>query len=137
MHSIINSRKPRVSCVLSSIEFDKNKEPFKFALGNILAGGAAGFTSCLLFYPLDFARTRLTVDVGKSCSDRQFANVFDLYRQIFQSDGIRGIYRGLGLTLALTALYRSTYFGLYDTGKAYLFPDNKKQSFFAMWAFGT
>ena len=38
---------------------------FRFFLGNVLAGGAAGVTSLVFVYPLDFARTRLGVDVGK------------------------------------------------------------------------
>ena len=38
---------------------------FRFLLGNVMAGGAAGVTSLFVVYPLDFARTRLGVDVGK------------------------------------------------------------------------
>src|SRR5687768_3712803 len=34
-------------------------------LGNMASGGAAGATSLAVVYPLDFARTRLAVDVGK------------------------------------------------------------------------
>lgn len=36
------------------------------ALRNVIAGGAAGATSLLVAYPLDLARTRLALDVGKS-----------------------------------------------------------------------
>lgn len=38
---------------------DKDKQFFRFFLGNVLAGGAAGMTSLVFVYPLDFARTRL------------------------------------------------------------------------------
>ena len=38
---------------------DKNKDFWKFFAGNLAAGGAAGATSLLIVYPLDFARTRL------------------------------------------------------------------------------
>ena len=37
---------------------DKNKDFWKFFAGNLAAGGAAGATSLLIVYPLDFARTR-------------------------------------------------------------------------------
>lgn len=34
-------------------------------MANLASGGAAGATSLCVVYPLDFARTRLGVDVGK------------------------------------------------------------------------
>ena len=45
--------------------YNSKKEPFKFFIGNCLSGGAAGATSLVFVYPLDFARTRLAVDMGK------------------------------------------------------------------------
>jgi len=39
-------------------------------LGNVASGGAAGATSSLFVYPLDFARTRLAADIGKGGADR-------------------------------------------------------------------
>ena len=44
--------------------------------GNMASGGAAGATSLLVVYPLDFARTRLAVDVGKG-SNREFTGTVD------------------------------------------------------------
>jgi solute carrier family 25 (mitochondrial adenine nucleotide translocator), member 4/5/6/31 len=44
---------------------NSEKQFFRFLLGNVMAGGAAGMTSLIFVYPLDFARTRLGVDVGK------------------------------------------------------------------------
>ena len=50
----------------------KPKEDFwKFFAGNLASGGAAGATSLLFVYPLDFARTRLGADVGKGAT-RQY-----------------------------------------------------------------
>lgn len=34
-------------------------------MANLASGGAAGATSLRVVYPLDFARTRLGVDIGK------------------------------------------------------------------------
>jgi solute carrier family 25 (adenine nucleotide translocator) protein 4/5/6/31 len=45
--------------------YDRKKQPGMFFVGNILSGGAAGASSLLFVYPLDFARTRLAVDVGQ------------------------------------------------------------------------
>jgi len=35
-----------------------------------MAGGAAGATSLLFVYPLDFGRTRLAADIGKGKAER-------------------------------------------------------------------
>ena len=45
--------------------------------GNLIAGGWAGVSSTIVFYPLEFLRTRLAVDVGKEKLDRQFNHSFD------------------------------------------------------------
>lgn len=50
--------------------YKAKENPFKFALGNILAGGIAGSCSMCVVYPLDFARTRLGTDMGKDKSSR-------------------------------------------------------------------
>ena len=45
--------------------YNPKQQPFMFFLGNMASGGAAGATSLMFVYPLDFARTRLAADVGK------------------------------------------------------------------------
>ena len=45
---------------------DRKQNPAKFFLGSLLAGGFAGSFSLIFVYPLDFARTRMGVDIGKS-----------------------------------------------------------------------
>ena len=45
-------------------------QKLKFAVGSILAGGSAGASTLMLTYPLDYARTRLSADVGKTSKDR-------------------------------------------------------------------
>ena len=44
-------------------------------------------------YPLDFARTRLGADVGKSAAERQFNGIFDCMRKIVKADGPTGLYQ--------------------------------------------
>merc|ERR1711887_520232 len=54
---------------------DKKKTPGRFFVGNLASGGAAGATSLCFVYPLDFARTRLAADIGKSGADREFSGL--------------------------------------------------------------
>ncbi len=50
-----------------------------FFMGNMASGGAAGATSLMFVYPLDFARTRLAADVGKGKKggEREFSGLVD------------------------------------------------------------
>ena len=100
---------------------------WKFFLGNVLSGGAAGATSLLVVYPLDFARTRLGGDVGKG-SERQFNGLIDCLTKIAKSDGIAGLYRGLlgliedflilkGFTLPMPSCWASWMVSCYASWK--------------------
>jgi len=99
------------------------------------SGGAAGATSLMFVYPLDFTRTRLAADVGKGDGKREFTGLIDCIQKIFKSDGMYGLYRGFGISVVGIIFYRAAYFGSFDTGKAMMFPDAKKANFFAMWGF--
>ena len=105
-----------------------------FFLGNMASGGAAGASSLLFVYPLDFARTRLAMDVG-SGKDRQFTGLADCLVKVAKSDGPQGLYRGFGISVVGIIFYRAAYFGCFDTGKAFLFGKGKSESILAMWAF--
>lgn len=94
---------------------DPGKEPYKFYIGNIVSGGVGGAAASILTYPLDFTRTRLAVDIGKHPSDRLYHGAVDCMRKVLQSDGWTGLYRGASLALPVFILYRSLYFGLYDS----------------------
>lgn len=77
---------------------DKNTQFGRFFLGNLASGSAAGATSLCFVYPLDFARTRLAADVGKSGA-REFNGLGDCLSKIFKSDGLIGLYRGFGASM--------------------------------------
>jgi solute carrier family 25 (adenine nucleotide translocator) protein 4/5/6/31 len=49
---------------------DVKKEKAKYLAMSLLSGGIAGSFSLLFVYPLDFARTRLGADIGKSGAER-------------------------------------------------------------------
>ncbi|XP_043248679.1 ADP,ATP carrier protein-like [Colletes gigas] len=91
--------------------------------GNLASGGAAGATSLLFVYPLDFARTRLAADIGKA-DKREFKGLGDCLVKIFKTDGFFGLYRGFNVSVQGIIIYRAAYFGLYDTSKSML-PDPK------------
>ena len=43
--------------------------------------------------------------------------IFGCLREAFAKEGLRGIYRGALISFLGVAVFRSTYFGIYDTFK--------------------
>jgi solute carrier family 25 (adenine nucleotide translocator) protein 4/5/6/31 len=110
--------------------FNPKTDFWKFFFGNLASGGAAGATSLMVVYPLDFARTRLAADVGKGAADRQFTGLTDCLGKIYRSDGMKGLYQGFGVSVLGIIIYRACYFGGYDTLKRVLFSDGKTSILF-------
>ncbi|KAL0588217.1 putative bifunctional dTTP/UTP pyrophosphatase/methyltransferase protein [Plecturocebus cupreus] len=96
---------------------DKHTQFWRYFAGNLASGGAAGATSLCFVYPLDFARTRLAADVGKSGTEREFRGLGDCLVKITKSDGVRGLYQGFSVSVQGIIIYRAAYFGVYDTAK--------------------
>ena len=112
---------------------DKNTQFWRYFAGNLASGGAAGATSLCFVYPLDYARTRLGADVGKSTAERQYTGLLDCLVKTVKSDGIVGMYRGFVVSVQGIIIYRATYFGFFDTAKGML-PDPKNTPFLISFA---
>ncbi|KAJ1528228.1 ADP/ATP carrier protein, partial [Nowakowskiella sp. JEL0078] len=107
--------------------------------GNLASGGAAGATSLLFVYSLDYARTRLANDnksSKKGGGERQFNGLLDVYRKTLAADGIAGLYRGFVISCVGIVVYRGLYFGLYDSIKPVLLTGGLKDNFLASFALG-
>ncbi|XP_055837125.1 ADP,ATP carrier protein-like [Episyrphus balteatus] len=111
---------------------DKNTQFWRYFMGNLASGGAAGATSLCFVYPLDFARTRLGADTGKT-GQREFTGLGDCLMKIFKSDGPIGLYRGFNVSVQGIIIYRAAYFGFYDTARGML-PDPKNTKLYISWA---
>ena len=90
---------------------DAKTQRGQYFLRSLLSGGLAGSFSLIFVYPLDFARTRLGADIGKSENERQFNGLFDCCKKIFLRDGIQGLYQGFGVSVVGIFTYRAFYFG--------------------------
>lgn len=111
---------------------DKHTQFWRYFMGNLASGGAAGATSLCFVYPLDFARTRLAADIGKA-GQREFKGLGDCLSKIFKSDGIGGLYKGFSVSVQGIIIYRAAYFGFYDTARGML-PDPKNTPLYISWA---
>ena len=90
-----------------------------------LCGGVAGLVSTTLTYPIDMVRTRLTV------ADTQQASARSTVMEVLnQKEGIRGLYRGLPLSLLAVVPWLAIQKGtidvirdqLMDSGVAFSYP---------------
>ncbi|ONK76518.1 uncharacterized protein A4U43_C03F29000 [Asparagus officinalis] len=117
---------PRMSLALNfafkdyfkkTFNFKKDKDGYwKWFVGNLASGGAAGASSLLFVYSLDYyARTRLANDAkaAKNGGERQFNGLVDVYKKTLKSDGIAGLYRGFNISCVGIIVYRGLYFGMY------------------------
>ncbi|KAH1114843.1 hypothetical protein J1N35_008221 [Gossypium stocksii] len=114
--------------------FGRSKEKDGYAMwfaGNVASGSAAGATTSLFLYHLDYARTRLGTD-----GQRQFKGLLDVYRETLSTDGVVGLYRGFGASIMGITLYRGLYFGIYDTMKPILLVGPLEGNFFASFFLG-
>ncbi|KAK9278939.1 hypothetical protein L1049_028521 [Liquidambar formosana] len=110
----------------------------KWFAGNVASGSAAGATTSLFLYHLDYARTRLGTD-ARGCQingQRQFKGLLDVYSKTLSSDGIVGLYRGFGISIMGITLYRGMYFGIYDTMKPMVLVGPFEGNFFASFLLG-
>lgn len=123
----------------SMFAFKKERDGYwKWMAGNLASGGAAGATSLLFVYSLDYARTRLANDAksAKGGGDRQFNGLVDVYKKTLASDGIAGLYRGFGPSVLGIVVYRGLYFGMYDSIKPVLLVGPLEGNFLASFLLG-
>ncbi|KAB0796450.1 hypothetical protein PPYR_10511 [Photinus pyralis] len=106
---------------------NKKTQFWRYFMGNLASGGAAGATSLCFVYPLDYARTRLAADVGGG-KTRLYSGLMDCLMKTMKSDGLIGMYRGFVVSVQGIIIYRATYFGCFDTAKGML-PDPKTTPF--------
>jgi len=124
----------------SMFAFKKERDGYaKWMMGNLASGGAAGATSLLFVYSLDYARTRLANDAksaAKGGGGRQFNGLVDVYRKTLATDGIAGLYRGFGPSVLGIVVYRGLYFGMYDSLKPVILVGPLEGSFLASFLLG-
>ncbi|KAE9408142.1 ATP:ADP antiporter [Gymnopus androsaceus JB14] len=119
--------------------FKKDEGYWKWFAGNVASGGAAGASSLLFVYSLDYARTRLANDAKSSAKgggERQFNGLVDVYRKTLASDGIAGLYRGFVPSVVGIIVYRGLYFGVYDSLKPVVLVGALQGSFLASFLLG-
>ncbi|XVF35316.1 hypothetical protein REPUB_Repub18cG0135200 [Reevesia pubescens] len=104
---------------------------------DLLAGSASGGTAVLCTYPLDLARTKLAYQVVDTrtnfrCGIRSlyprpaYSGITDVLTTVYKEGGIRGLYRGVGPTLAGILPYAGLKFYVYEVLKTRVPEEHQK-----------
>ncbi|KAK9699709.1 hypothetical protein RND81_08G191000 [Saponaria officinalis] len=89
-------------------------------VANAAGGLSASMAAQLVWTPVDVISQRLMVQ--SSCTKRGFSNIptsnykngFDAFKKILQNDGIRGLYRGFGISTLTYAPSSAVWWGSYS-----------------------
>jgi solute carrier family 25 (adenine nucleotide translocator) protein 4/5/6/31 len=98
---------------------NKGNDGFQWVLGNFISGGFAGSIAHILIYPLDSYQIQRRGYIKNTRKSGE---------NIPWNPSPLKIYDGFVISFLGAALYRSFYFGLYDSGKALL--GSKKDNYF-------
>lgn len=86
-------------------------------LNQFLAGSAAGAIQCVVCCPMELAKTRLQMQgTGEKTSSTRkvYKNSLDCLIRIYQQEGIRGVNRGMVITVIRETPAFGVYFLVYD-----------------------
>lgn len=81
-------------------------------LANYLGGASAGLTTRAILYPLEFTRNKMNNQL-----EAKKSGILGCLKEAFAKEGLRGIYRGALISFVGVGVFRSTYFGIFDTFK--------------------
>lgn len=80
----------------------------------LLAGATAGMTYNFAFYPADTIKSRMqTEDVSKSISAKR-NSFFGVGKALWRDQGLKGMYRGCGITVGRSAPSSAVIFTIYE-----------------------
>jgi len=91
---------------------------------NCVSGATSGAIAAVVVCPLDVLKTRLQVS---TLSDSTYMSTMESLRKIARSEGVRGLYRGLGPTVAALLPNWGVYFTTYGYLK-YVFRERRKRN---------
>jgi len=93
----------------------ETRDPSK--LNRIVSGATAGSVACILCYPLDLVRTRLTTDFS---GQEKYRGISDAVHKIIKFEGIFGLYSGLIPTLFVAVPNFSISYTAFGSLKEYV-----------------
>lgn len=109
--------KSNVGCVTVKMGFSEAKAA---AIANAAAGLSAAMAAQLVWTPIDVVSQRLMVQGGNGAhasasSVVRYNGGIDAFRKIIQTDGVRGLYRGFGISILTYAPSNAVWWAAYSS----------------------
>ena len=95
---------------LHSLPFLQSAQP----VANFAAGLLAECFSCVLWVPIDVVKERMQVQSNVPEQRLHYRSTMHAIATIARTEGLRGVYRGYGATLASFGPYSAFYLSIYD-----------------------
>lgn len=97
-------------------------EPTAAAVANAAAGLSAAMAAQLVWTPVDVVSQRLMIQGGcdsgnPKASPGRYINGIDAFRKILSSDGLRGLYRGFGISILTYAPSNAVWWASYSVSQ--------------------
>lgn len=81
-------------------------------------GAMSGAMACIMCYPLDIIRTRFVVQPQNVGSEKRIqTSIFGMMRSIVKAEGLKGLFRGLDVSLCVSVPSIAISFMVYGTTK--------------------
>lgn len=93
-----------------------------------MCGSVSASAACVSCYPLELLRTRITAGMNihfdnsestQSSANKRKLPVVSIVRNIIKYEGLRGLFRGVGMSVAVAVPNIGTSFAVYGTAKDY------------------
>ncbi|PWA55935.1 Mitochondrial carrier domain-containing protein [Artemisia annua] len=84
------------------------------AIANGVAGVSAAMAAQLVWTPIDVVSQRLMVQGGNNVNCLKYNGGIDAFRKIIHTDGIRGLYRGFGISILTYAPSNAVWWASYS-----------------------
>jgi len=92
------------------------------------AGALGGASATLLCYPLDIARSYLTLQTA-SKTEAKYKGIFHVITSVYKTDGMRGLFRGAPIALFGITPYNAINFATFDMLKTRYLPPSSDPYF--------
>lgn len=108
--------KSNVGCATVKLGFSEGKAA---AIANAAAGLSAAMAAQMVWTPIDVVSQRLMVQGGiggskSTLSSARYNGGIDAFRKIIQTDGVRGLYRGFGISILTYAPSNAVWWASYS-----------------------
>lgn len=89
-------------------------EPAAAAVANAAAGVSAAVAAQVVWTPVDVVSQRLMVQGSSGGAATRYRNGVDAFRKILMADGLRGLYRGFGMSILTYAPSNAVWWASYS-----------------------